>query len=101
MQLGRLEEMDQSNINHINKISKIQQTDEKYNIVADDKYKNVEKVDDTPLNEVMLDNVKFGYNKKVKEFFVRFNTEEFALQFPTKEIMKLKEYLHDDLNGKK
>jgi len=101
MQLGRLEEMDQSRINHTEKISKIQNIGDHDKIEPDEKYKDVqESKNKVSSNEVILDNVKFGFNSKTKEFFVRVSKDGLEYQFPTEQIMRLKEHLKEDLENK-
>ena len=101
MQLGRLEEMDQSRINHTEKISKIQNVGEENKIKPDEKYKNVqESQNKISANEVILDNVKFGFNNETKDFFVRVSKDGLEYQYPTEQIMRLKEHLKEDLENK-
>ncbi len=91
MQLGRLEEMDQSAINHIAKISKVENLEKKRTIEPDEQYKNIEKQsNEIQSKEVMLDNVKFGFDKDSKQFFVRITTDGIDHQFPTEQIMRMK-----------
>jgi len=71
MQLGRTEIMDQSQVDYVSKISKIQETDQKAKIDPEEKYKNASQKVEITENEVLLDNVKFGYNSKTNDFFVR------------------------------
>jgi len=93
MQLGRLEMMDQSKIDHVAKISQIQETDKKTNVDPDEKYKDeMRKIVEDP-NEVMLDNIKFGFNEETKEFFVRVTKGNSQYQFPTEDMLKLKQSL--------
>jgi len=101
MQLGRLEEMDQSKLNHIEKISKVQNINEQDKVVPEERYKHLKKSEnEVATNEVILDNVKFGFNTKTKEFFVRVSKEGLEYQFPTEQIMRLKEYLKENLEQK-
>jgi len=101
MQLGRLEEMDQSRINHIEKISKVQNINEHDKILPEERYKNLQESENkVSSNEVILDNVKFGFNTKTQEFFVRISKEGLEYQFPTEQIMRLKEHLKEDLEKK-
>jgi small-conductance mechanosensitive channel len=98
MQLGRLEEMDQSKVNHIEKINKIQNVNQHDKVLPEDRYKNEEEnQNQISPNEVILDNVKFGFNQKTKEFFVRVSKQGLEYQFPTEQIMRLKEHLKEDL----
>jgi len=101
MQLGRLEEMDQSRVNHTEKISKVQNVTNQDRIEPDEQYKNVKESENKIVsNEVILDNVKFGFNSKTKEFFVRVSKDGLEYQFPTEQIMRLKEHLKEDLENK-
>jgi len=99
MQLGRLEIMDQSKVDHIEKISKIQNVDDQHRIVEDEKYKDLEEgMAPKKKNEVMLDNVKFGFNKDSKEFFVRLVDDGVEYQFSTDQFMRLKTHLNENLD---
>ena len=93
MQLGRLEIMDQAKIDYVEKISKVQEADKKAKVDPDDKYKNVQAQLDPSTNEVILDNVKFGYNTETKDFFVRIQKGNSQYQYPTEDMMKLKKNL--------
>jgi len=93
MQLGRLEVMDQSKVDYVSKISKIQETDKKTQIDPDEQYKDAQGTLEIADNEVMLDNVKFGYNSETKDFFVRITRESGETQYPTEDMMNLKKYL--------
>jgi uncharacterized FlaG/YvyC family protein len=95
MQLGRLEMMDQSKVDYVSKISKIQETDQKTKIDPDEKYKNASAKVEAPDNEVILDNVKFGYNSDTNDFFVRIKKGDAEFQYPTEDMMKLKQSLMD------
>jgi uncharacterized FlaG/YvyC family protein len=55
----------------------------------------------TKKNEVILDNVQFGFDKDSGEFFVRIDNKNMELQFPTEQIMRMKAHFKDaieDLN---
>ena len=100
MQLGRLEEMDQARLNHVEKINKVKNVNEQDKILPEERYKDQkESVNQNVKNEVLLDNVKFGFNKNTKEFFVRISKNGLEYQFPTEQIMRLKEYLKEDLEN--
>lgn len=93
MQLGRLEMIEQAQVDYVSKISKIQETDKKVKVDPDEKYKNVQsKVEDSS-KEVILDNVKFGFNSETNEFFVRIKKGDAEYQYPTEDMMKLKRSL--------
>ncbi len=93
MQLGRLEVMDQAQVDYVSKISKIQETDQKTKIDPEEKYKDAQTKVEAPNNEVILDNVKFGYNSKTNDFFVRITKGDTEFQYPTEDMMKLKQNL--------
>jgi len=93
MQLGRLEVMDQAQVDYVSKISKIQETDQKAKIDPDEKYKNAQASINNQENEVILDNVKFGYNEATKDFFVRIKKGDTEYQYPTEDMMNLKKSL--------
>lgn len=95
MQLGRLETMDQAQTEHVAKISKIQETDQKAKIDPEEQYKNASAKVEAPNNEIILDNVKFGYNSDTNDFFVRIQKGEVIHQYPTEDMMKLKKALED------
>lgn len=98
MQLGRLEIMDQNRVDHIEKINKIQTVDHQHLIVEDEKYKNLEEgMRPKSKNEVILDNVKFGFDSESKEFFVRVTNDGVEYQFPTDQMMRLKTELNKSL----
>ena len=93
MQLGRLEMMDQAQAAHVEKISKIQESDKKSKVDPDDQYKNLQAQVKADAKEVMLDNVKFGYNEETKEFFVRIRKGDQEYQYPTEDMIRLKKSL--------
>jgi len=95
MQLGRLETMDQAQTDHVTKISKIQEADQKAKIDPEEQYKNASAKTEAPNNEIILDNVKFGYNSKTNDFFVRIQKGEVIHQYPTEDMMKLKQALSE------
>ncbi len=99
MQLGRLEVMDQAAIENVSKISRVENLNKKSTVEPDEKYKNLsEQSNKVESNEVMLDNVKFGFDKDTKQFFVRVTTDGMEHQFPTDQIMKMKAHFLQSLN---
>jgi len=99
MQLGRLEIMDQSKVEHVEKIAKIAKLDKEETIQPDEKYKNADnQLKETKQTEIILDNVKFGFDTKSKEFFVRVSNDGVEYQFPTDQIMRLKAQLQETLD---
>ena len=93
MQLGRLEMMEQSQVDYVSKISKIQETDKKTKIDPEEKYKDASSPQIEKPNDVILDNVKFGYDSDTKEFFVRIIKGDQEFQYPTEDLMNLKKSL--------
>jgi uncharacterized protein (UPF0335 family) len=95
MQIGRLEMMDQAKVDYVSKISQIQETDKKTSVDPDERYKNEQRKSVDETKEVMLDNVKFGFNEETKEFFVRVKKGDLEYQYPTEDMLKLKQTLMD------
>ncbi len=96
MEIGRLPEIDNAKVNTEIKINKVQETDEKNKIVPDEKYKNAKTNDIAEsLNEVVLDNVKFGYNTESKDFFIKVSRGEAEYKYPTEDMMKVKAHLNE------
>ena len=99
MQIGRLEEIDQSKLNHTENISKVENLEKKHTVNPDEQYKNVmEQGNKIQKNEVILDNVKFGFDKDTNQFFVRISENGQEIQFPTEQIMKMKANFKDMLS---
>jgi uncharacterized FlaG/YvyC family protein len=94
MEIGRIAEMDQAKVNHTQKIEKVQETDEKSRIVPNEQYKNTKpnEIIKEP-NEVILDNVRFGYNKDSQDFFVKVTKNNIEYKYPTEDMMKMKAQL--------
>jgi len=95
MILGRPEMIEQAKVDYIEKISKIQEMDEKAKVDPDEKYKNQLRKDGSENNEIMLDNVKFGYNSDTHEFFVRIKKGDIEYQYPTEDMFRIKKGLMD------
>ncbi|MDD2641045.1 MAG: flagellin [Arcobacteraceae bacterium] len=94
MDIGRVEVIDQSKVNHIEKMQKVQETDKKEKVDPNEQYKNAkpnEIIDDA--NEVILDNIKFGYNKSSQDFFVKVTRGDAEYKYPTEDMMKMKAQL--------
>ena len=94
MDIGRVEVIDQSKVNHIEKMQKVQETDKKEKVDLNEQYKNAkpnEIIDDA--NEVILDNIKFGYNKSSQDFFVKVTRGDAEYKYPTEDMMKMKAQL--------
>ena len=65
----------------------------KTKIDPEEKYKNAQSKSEVADNEVMLDNVKFGYNSETKDFFVRITKGDIEYKYPTEDMMNLKKSL--------
>jgi len=92
MLLGRPEMIEKAQVDYISKISKVQESDEKNKVDPEEKYKKLQNKE-TELNEITLDNVKFGYNEEINDFFIRAKKGTNQYQFPTEDMFKLKENL--------
>lgn len=98
MEIGRIAEIDQAQANHVEKIQTVKELDEKEKVVQDDQYKKVQgNVQDTDINEVILDNVKFGYNKNSKDFSVKVTRGEAEYRYPTEDMMRVKTFLLNEI----
>jgi uncharacterized FlaG/YvyC family protein len=104
MEVGRLPEIDMAKANHEIKIKKVPEVDEKNRIIPDEKYKNAKTNEATnTINEVVIDNVKFGYNRESKDFFVKVTRGNSEFKYPTEDMMRVKAHLNEivkDLNNK-
>lgn len=100
MELGRIAEIDNAKLNNVEKVQKVNETSENNKVIQDDEYKKVlgnkEIIDK---NEVILDNVMFGYNKSSKDFFVKVTKGEAEYKYPTEDMMKVKAYLLQELES--
>ncbi len=92
MELGRLAEMEQAQVNHVEKIEKVQKLDDQSRVNSNEQYKNAapQADDANPQNEVILDNVRFGYNLRSEDFFVKVTRGDAEYKFPTDEMMRIK-----------
>ncbi len=92
MELGRLAEMEQAQVNHVEKIEKVQKLDDHNRVNSNEQYKNAQPKAENMVaqNEVILDNVKFGYNMNSEDFFVKVTRGEAEYKFPTDEMMRIK-----------
>ena len=97
MELGRIPEIDTAQQNHVEKLEKVKEVDNNNKIVPDEKYKNVSSNEVDISNEVILDNVQFGYNKKSQDFYVKVTRGEAEYRFPTEDMMKMKAFLMESV----
>lgn len=101
MEIGRVAEIDNAKLNNIEKAQKVSELDEKSKVIQEDEYKKALGTDTaTPKNEVILDNVRFGYNKNSKDFFVKVTRGEAEYKYPTEDMMKVKAFLLQELEHK-
>ena len=101
MEIGKVANIDNAQINNIEKVQKISNVDDKNKVISDDEYKKTlgkEQILDK--NEVILDNVRFGYNKSSKDFFVKVTRGEAEYTYPTEDMMKVKAYILQELENK-
>jgi len=99
MLIGNTENIDMKTAEYQIKINKIQDLGEKNKIVDEEPYKKFVKNDKKQVNEVILDNVSFGYNEETKDFFVRIEKNGIELKYPTESIMKFKQSLKAEIKN--
>ena len=100
MEIGRIAQIENSKVNNSEKTEKVINVDEKNKVIQEDEYKKAlgsENIADK--NEIILDNVKFGYNKSSKDFFVKITRGEAEYKYPTEDIMKVKAYILQELEA--
>jgi len=101
MEIGRIADIDNSQKNNIEKVQKINNVDDKNSIISDDEYKKtLGKEQIISKNEVVLDNVQFGYNMDSKDFFVKVTRAEAEYTYPTEDMMRVKAYILQELENK-
>ncbi len=92
MQAGIINDIEQAQMNNVVKVQRVKEVDNDKKINPDEQYKNAQAqqtIEDN--NEVILDNIKFGYNKNTKDFFIKITRGEVENKYPTDYMMKLKE----------
>ena len=100
MEIGRVAEIDNSKLNGLEKAQKVAEVDENKKVIQEDEYKKSLGTQDTSdKNEVMLDNVRFGYNRNSKDFFVKVTRGEAEYKYPTEDMMKVKAYIMQELES--
>lgn len=100
MELSRVAEIDNAKLNNVEKIQKVNKADENNKIVPDEEYKKaLGSQDIADKNEVILDNVRFGYNKQSRDFFVKVTRGEAEYKYPTEDMMKVKAYILQELEN--
>ncbi len=102
MEIGRVAEIDNAKLNNIEKTQKISNVDEKNKVIQEDEYKKaLGNQSSSDKNEVILDNVRFGYNKSSRDFFVKVTRGEAEYKYPTEDMMKVKAYILQELEQNK
>lgn len=98
MEIGRIAEIDQAKTNHVEKIQTVKEVDNKEKVIQDDQYKKAQgSAQNTEPNEVILDNVRFGYNKNSKDFFVKVTRGDAEYKYPTEDMMRVKAFILSEL----
>jgi len=94
MEIGRINENDNAKQNNVEKVKKVPEVDDKQIINDNEQHKKANKdVSFEEANEVIIDNIKFGYNKKSQDFFIKVTRGEAEYRFPTEDMMKMKAHL--------
>ena len=98
MQVGRVAVVDNAKTNNVEKNEKITNLNEKSKVIQEDEYKKtLGSQTGSDKNEVILDNVRFGYNKDSRDFFVKITRGEAEYKYPTEDTMKVKAYVLQEL----
>ena len=98
MQVGRVAVVDNAKTNNVEKNEKITNLNEKSKVIQEDEYKKtLGSQTGSDKNEVILDNVRFGYNKDSRDFFVKITRGESEYKYPTEDMMKVKAYILQEL----
>ena len=94
MELGRIHNINNERVNQIEQSTKVKEIDKDKKVVDHEAYKKANKdLDISNLNEVIIDNIKFGYNKESKDFFVKVIRGDVEFRYPTEDMMKIKAHL--------
>ena len=98
MELSRVAAQDNAKVNVTEKAQKINEVKVDTKVIEDEQYKKVlGKPQEVDANEVILDNIKFGYNSDTKDFFVKITKGEAEYRYPTEDMMKVKAYIMQEL----
>ena len=98
MQIGNIVNIDNAKQNLIEKNQVVQEAKTESKIIDKDEYRKGNIKEMSNKNEVMLDNIMFGYNRESKDFFVKVTRGDIERKFPTEDMMKLKAYLLEELD---
>ena len=100
MEIGRVAQIDNAKENYEIKTKQVSSVEEKVKTIQEDEYKkNSSKEPTSELNEVILDNIKFGYNRESKDFFVKITRGEAEYKYPTEDMMKVKAFVLQELEN--
>lgn len=98
MEIGRVAEIDNAKLNNSEKVKKVSEINDKNKVIQDDEYKkSVGNQDSSEKNEVILDNIRFGYNKNSRDFFVKVTRGDAEYKYPTEDMMKVKAFILQEL----
>jgi hypothetical protein len=102
MDIVRMENISQAQVNHTAKIEKVQNTNSiDQHLEFNDKYKEVENRevdrDGRNSNDVHIVESKIGYNTASDIFFVEIEKDGVKYKFPTEDIMRLKAFLREEV----
>ena len=98
MEIGRVAEIDNAKLNNSEKVKKISEVNDKNKVIQDDEYKkSAGNQDSSEKNEVILDNIRFGYNKNSRDFFVKVTRGDAEYKYPTEDMMKVKAFILQEL----
>ena len=90
MEIGRIAQIEQSQVNNEIEIKKVQETSDSNIIKFADEHQESRKKSVEEYDEVILDNVRFGYNKQSKDFFIKIERGDKEIKYPTELMMKQK-----------
>lgn len=98
MEIGRVAEIDNAKLNNSEKVKKVSEVNDKNKVIQDDEYKkSAGNQDSSEKNEVILDNIRFGYNKNSRDFFVKVTRGDAEYKYPTEDMMKVKAFILQEL----
>jgi ABC-type multidrug transport system fused ATPase/permease subunit len=98
MELSRVADIDNAKANNIEKVQKVKELSENDKVIQDDEYKKtLGNQAEIEKNEVLLDNVRFGYNKQSRDFFVKVTRGDAEYKYPTEDMMKVKAFIMQEL----
>ncbi len=94
MEINRMDTIDQSKVSQVEKLQKVQEVNQNDRVDPNEQYKNARPNDIIQdANEVILDNVKFGYNRNSQDFFVKVTRGDTERIYPTEDMMRIKAQL--------